>query len=203
MKRLLAPLLASSIALSACGNAVGLPERDTTLQDLLRNPLYAEYYYDDLTEQMVNLALQDDPVLEGPGIRDAVDRARTRGLQRATLAEKAQDKGKRGSFISDRGIASGEALLLDGVLYFGPTFDAPPGPSLSVYLTTVIDPRDAAFPDPTAVRVGGIKNQYGAQSYAVPERNASTGTGALRTAVLWDDELDMLYGFAQLTTVVR
>jgi hypothetical protein len=201
MERRAIPLLALTALLAACGNAVGLPERDTSLQDQLKNPLYAEFYYDDLTEQLVDLALQENPILEKPGIRATVDRARTRSLEHANLAERAQDQGRRGSFISDRGVASGDALLLDDVLYFGPTFDAAPGPALSVYLTTAIDPRDAAFPGADAVRLGGIKDQYGAQAYAVPEGHPRAGTGALRTAVLWDDDLGLLYGFAQLTLV--
>ncbi len=203
MKRFLAPLLVSSLALSACGNAVGMPTRDEALQDHLRNPLYAEYYYDDLTEQMVNLALQEDPVLQESGVRAIVDRTRTRSLEHAGVATDAQIDGARGKFIGDRDLAFGEALLLDGVLYIGPTFDAAPGPKLSMYLTTVIDPRDVEFPDDTAVRLGAVKNQYGAHAYEVPKEAGPTGSGSkLRTAVLWDDELGLLYGFAQLARVL-
>jgi hypothetical protein len=203
MKRYLAPLLVFSLALSACGNAVGMPSRDEALQDHLRNPLYAEFYYDDLTEQMVNLALQEDPILEDSGIRAIVDRTRTRSLEHAGVAVDAQIGGARGKFIGDRGLASGEALLLDDVLYVGPTFDSAPGPKLSMYLTAALDPRDVEFPDDTAVRLGSVKNQYGAHSYAVPKQLESTGTGSrLRTAVLWDDELGVLYGFAQLARVL-
>jgi hypothetical protein len=203
MKRFLAPLLISSIALSACGNSVGMPTRDEALQDHLRNPLYAEYYYDDLTEQMVNLVLQEDPILQDSDVRAVVDRTRTRSLEHASLATKAQIKGARGKFIGDRGLAFGEALLLDDVLYIGPTFDSAPGPKLSMYLTTVLDPRDVTFPDDTAVRLGAVKNQYGAHAYDVPTQPETTGTGArLRTAVLWDDELGVLYGFAQLARVL-
>jgi hypothetical protein len=198
MKRTHLLLASLSITLAGCGNAVGLPEYDTTLQDLLRNPLYAEYYYDDLTDFTVDLVLHNDPILEDSNINETVNRVRTRALQHAKRAVDAQNRGKRGSFVSDKRIALGEALLLDSVLYFGPTFNAPPGPSLSVYLTTIIDPRDGEFPDPTAVRIGGIKNQYGAQSFALP---VHTGSGeTLRTAVLWDDTL---YGFAQLSVVGR
>lgn len=203
MKRFLAPLLVSSLALSACGNSVGMPTRDETLKDHLRNPLYAEFYYDDLTEQMVNLALKEDPILQESGIRAIVDRTRTRSLEHAGLATKAQVEGARGKFIGDRGLAFGEALLLDDVLYIGPTFDSAPGPKLSMYLTTVLDPRDVAFPDDTAVRLGAVKNQYGAHAYEVPDHTLPAGTGSrLRTAVLWDDELGMLYGFAQLARVL-
>lgn len=200
MKRLFAISMAT-LSLAACGNAVGLPLHDTSLQDQLRNPLYAEFYYQDLVETLVSLSLQDDPILQEPGVRAIVDRARVRALEHANLAEKAQDKGRRGGFIGDRQWAGGEALLLDDVLYVGPTFDSAPGPKLSMYLTTLIDPRDADFPDDTAVRLGLVKNQYGAHAYEVPGGTPRTGTGALRTAVLWDDELGLLYGFAQLSLV--
>lgn len=205
MKRApLLPLLTISLILAGCGNSIGMPERDTSLNDLLRNPLYAEYYYDDLTEHMMNISLQNDPILESPNVLATVDRTRTRSLQHANLAKKAQDQGSRGSFLSDRSLVSGEALFLDDVLYFGPTFNAAPGPSLSVYLTTTIDPRDAAFPDETAVRIGSIKNQYGAQSFDVASRKKPTGTGAgLRTVVLFDEELTLVFGFAQLSHVLR
>lgn len=203
MKRFLTPLLVSSLALSACGGNIGMPTRDEALKDHLRNPLYAEFYYDDLTEQMVNLALQEDPILDDSGIRAVVDRTRTRSLEHASLATKAQTNGARGKFIGDRGLASGEALLLDNILYVGPTFDSAPGPKLSVYLTAALDPRDVTFPDDTAVRLGAVKNQYGAHAYAVPAQPESAGTGSrLRTAVLWDDELGLLYGFAQLARVL-
>lgn len=203
MNRTLPVLFLAATTLVGCGAGFGIPANDASLEDNLRNPLYAEYYYDDLTGQMVDLALQENPILDEPGIRDTVDRTRTRSLQQAAIADKAQLTGRRGGFLSDRSVAAGEALLLDGTLYFGPTFDAAPGPKLSVYLTTLIDPRDEAFPDPTAVRLGGIKNQYGAQAYAVPEQ-PDAGTGAaLRTVVLWDDDLGLLYGFAQLAMAGR
>lgn len=197
MKRSL-PFLGAAILLSGCG--FGLPRQDASLQDQLRNPLYAEYYYDDLTDQMISLAVRDDAAIADPAKRAIVDRTRTRALEHASVALKAQQKGLRGIFKTDRDLVLGDALLLDGVLYFGPTFNAAPGPSLSLYLTTTVDPRDAQFPDPTAVRVGGLKNHYGAQSFDVSKLPlAPTGTGAgLRTAVLWDDELGILYGFVQL-----
>lgn len=191
-----------ALALVGCGNQAALPVRDTDLQDKLRNPLYAEYYFDDLTEQMVTLALREDPVLDRPGVRETVDRTRTRSLQRAALAVEAQEDGRRGSFLSDREAVRGEALLLDDALYFGPTFDTAPGPSLQVYLTTVVDPRDGEFPDGTAVKIGPLKDNYGAQTLAVPAQpEAGSGAVPLRTVVIWDDELKILYGFAQLMRV--
>lgn len=200
MKKLL-PALVLCAVLAGCG--YGLPRQDVSLQDQLRNPLYAEFYYDDLTEQMITLALEDHPVMEDAAKRAIVDRTRTRSLEHAALANKAQDKGRGGAFISSDNLVFGDALLLDGILYFGPTFDAAPGPSQSLYLTTVIDPRDVTFPDPTAVRIGGPKNQYGAQAFDVSKLAPATGTGTFRTVVLWDEELELVYGFAQLQSLAR
>ena len=191
-------LLALPLLLAACSGA-GMPTRDASKNDNLKNPLYAEFYYDDLTETMVSLALRQDPLLEDPDVRAVVDRTRTRSLEHAKLAVKAQNKGFRGGFIGDRDLVTGDALLLDEVLYLGPSFNSAPGPALTLYLTRAIDPRDVEFPDETAVRLGEVKNQYGAHSYAVPGGANETASGSmLRTVVLWDDDLKMLYGFAQL-----
>ncbi len=200
MKRFSA-LIALSALMTGCG--YGLPRQDAALQDQLRNPLYAEYYYDDLTNQMISIALRDDPMMADAAKRNTIDRTRTRALEHAQYAIDTQLQGKFGVFVSDANLVTGDALLLDGILYVGPTFDAAPGPSQSLYLTTTVDPREGVFPDSTAVRVGGLKNQYGAQAFDVSKLAPADGTGSLRTAVLWDDELDMLYGFAQLTETAQ
>ena len=195
MKKLL-PALALCALLAGCASYG--PTQDAALQDQLRNPLYAEYYYDDLTNQMINLALRDDPVMDDDAKRALVDRTRTRALEHSALALKEQDRGLRGIFQSEQDLVLGDALLLDGVLYLSPTFDAAPGPSQGLYLTAAVDPRDGDFPDASAVRLGGLKNQYGAQSFDVSKLGPASGSGSLRTLVLWDDELGLLYGFAQL-----
>lgn len=200
MKRI-STLLTLTALLAGCG--YGLPRQDSTLQDQLRNPLYAEYYYDDLTDQMISIALRDDPMMADKTKRNTIDRTRTRALEHSQYAIETQMDGQSGIFISDRNMVAGNALLLDGILYISPTFDAAPGPSQSLYLTTSVDPRDVTFPDPTAVRIGGLKNQYGAQAFDVSKLRPASGTGSFRTVVLWDDELDMLYGFAQLSKTAR
>lgn len=189
---------AAALCATLAGCGYGMPVKDSVLKDQLRNPLYAEYYYDDLSEQMIGIALRDDPMMREASKRSIIDRTRTRALEHSSLALKAQEDGLVGQFVSELELMSGEALLLDGVLYMGPTFDAAPGPSQSLYLTTMVDPRDGEFPDATAVSIGGLKNQYGAQAFDLSKLPAPTGTGSYRTLVLWDDQLQMLYGFAQL-----
>jgi hypothetical protein len=200
MKRL-SLALALPALLVGCG--YGLPRQDQSLQDQLRNPLYAEFYYNDLTDQMINIALRDEPMMSDAAKRNVIDRTRTRALEHARYAEETQTEGAFGVFLSDTDSVVGDALLLDGILYLGPTFDAAPSPSQSLYLSAAVDPREGTFPDPTAVRVGGLKNQYGAQAIDVSKLTPAAGTGAFRTAVLWDDELETLYGFVQLTHIAR
>jgi len=68
---------------------------------------------------------------------------------------------------------------------------------LHVYLTNAVDPRDVAFPDPSAKDIGLIASPYGAQSYALaltPDELKK-----YRTVVLLDRELNRIYGFAQLS----
>lgn len=197
------PFLLATAALAGCGNDVGLPTREISHRDFLRNPLYAEYYYDDLTETMLTFALTEDPMLEDADVRAAVDRARVDGLERAKAAVESQRGGSDGPFLSDRELVVGEALLLDRVLYLGPTFDSAPGPSLRLFLTSVVDPRDAAFPDDTAVDLGEPVHHYGAQAFAVPRSVTDEEYAKLRTVVLWDDELGIVYGFAQLQAVTE
>lgn len=206
MNRRLPLMILGSVLLAGCVDTVALPTLDEPLKERLKNPLYAEYYYDDMTEIMTTLVLREDSALDAPGIRDVLDRTRNDSLTRANAANALQLEGTMGTFISEREFVLGDALLLDDVLYLGPTFDSAPGPSLRVYLTTVVDPRDAAFPDPTAVDLGRVKDQYGAQSFVVPpQKVAGTGGTAaprLRTVVLWDPELQLIYGFVQLSRAV-
>ena len=89
----------------------------------------------------------------------------------------------------------GQALALEGHLYFGPTFLTLPGPSLHVFMTKAVDPRDVAFPDPSAVDLGLLKTPYGTQSFDMP---ATVTLPGYRTVVLWDTRLKRLSAFAQL-----
>lgn len=190
-----------ALAIVACTPVT--PTSDQTLDQRLENPLYAEYYYDDLTDLLLTMSLREDSLFENEAVRETANSVRSQSVLNAHAAVKAQAGGRIGNFVSDREITYGEVLLIDDHLYFGPTFNSAPGAALSVYLTTLIDPRDTPeFPDNSAVYLGPLKDQYGAQSFVVPTLQEPTGTGAaLRTAVLWDDDLGMLYGFAQLSLI--
>lgn len=183
-------LCLGSMLLAGCS-----PELSVQLQDRLKNPLYAEQYYDLLLDRMVDLKIREDPILKDSAKAAVIEDTRLSALMRTKEANTAQREGMLGAFISGVEEAHGEALLTESALYLGPTFETYPGPSLHVLLTTVVDPREGIFPDPTSVDLGAIEDPFGAQTFSVPKlENAS----AYRTVVIWDTKLERIYGFAQL-----
>lgn len=184
----LALLGASLLLLSACGAS-----KSADLTDLLKNPLYAEQYYDAQTEHMVDLLINSGALLKDESIKSAIDNARLEGVKLAKEATDLQAQGKMGTIMSDTGEAIGEVLLLDKTLYFGPEFQIAPGVNVHVYLSSVLDPRDGTFPDNTAVDLGPVHTAFGATMYPV-----TVDTEHLRTFALYDVSLKRLMGFAQL-----
>lgn len=191
MSRTCAITLGLGILLTGCAFA----RREGT-RDPFRNPLFTERYYEELVESMVNLSLYHHPLLKEPKKQNAVDRARRTALQRSMEAEKTQHEGMRGAFIPMEEYTKGIALLVGEYLYFSTDFVATPGPSLHLYLSTVVDPRDDSFPDATAIDLGPLQNPYGAQEYRVSLRE---NLPLYRTVALWDTSLEYLHSFAQLS----
>jgi hypothetical protein len=186
-------LLASSLLLlAACtaSKATGM-----SLGDRLHNPLYAAHYYEDLVAQMVNLQLHNDPMLKNGGIKAAVDRTRMKGVAETQRAALLKQQGMHGAFISDHELTQGTALLLKQELFFGTDFLTVPGANLHVYLTSMIDPRDAAFPDKTATDLAALADVYGAQTFSIAQ---GVDLSKVRTVVLYDQDLKQIYGFVQL-----
>lgn len=187
-------LSAAALALSACS----APMSDTQA-DLLKNPLYARYYYQDQADMMANYVIQNDPILKDAEKKGIVESVRTRALEHLKDENAKIDAGRRGAFMSDIDYATGQTLVLDGTLYFGQTFLTMPGPETYVYLSTLLDPRGESgallFPDAGAVNIGLLKSPYGAQWYALP---ADKKTEQFRTVVLWDKRLGRMLGFSQL-----
>lgn len=178
-------------ALVACAATT----QEESLSSRMDNPLYAERYYDDLVEQMVNLIISEDPIIEDEDMKSFIDEQRVNGLREAETANERQRDGLVGNIVSDYSYAIGEVLLLDGTLYVGPEFETVPGPDLHMHLSTVLDPRDGTYPDESAVDLGEVANPYGAHSYALP----ADAPDNLRTVVLYDHDLKRIYGFAQLS----
>lgn len=188
-------ILAPVLLLSSCRGA-----RTLTLEERLNNPLFSEYYYDDLVQRMVDIEIgserKDNAELLGDSARKSImDETRRSALAAAKEAVGRQAEGRIGSFIPVAEFVKGEVLLLPEALYFGPDFDASPGPQLHLFLTTAVDPRDSTFPDETAIDIGRLENAYGAHEHSLPTLE---NRDALRTVVLFDSALQRLYGFAQL-----
>lgn len=191
-------LLLPLLSLAACGTKSN-EGATVTLEQLLENPLYAEQYYDELLDRMVNLEIQQDPLLEDGGKQSFVDDTQRDALTKAKEATAKQREGSMGTFVPVKEEPMGETLYVDNVVYVGPTFTTPPGPTLSIYLSTLVDPRDAAFPEEQALDLGRLESPYGAQRYSVPPVENPL---LYRTVVLYDKKLERIYGFAQINRTV-
>ncbi|MDO8649082.1 MAG: hypothetical protein Q7R81_04860 [Candidatus Peregrinibacteria bacterium] len=184
-------LATTCLLLSACGEqeAQANPSRAA----LLKNPLYAERYWDNMVDLLVELAIQNDPILAEK--QSVLDKWREEGLKEAQDATGTQRGGTIGPFIPVKANVRGEALYLGDTVYLGPEFETVGGPSLHLYLTTIADPREGTFPDETSIDLGELATPYSAQQYLVGEVENPV---QYRTVVLWDTRLGLLYGFAQL-----
>ena len=163
------------------------------------NPLYAKYYYQDLTDHMVDYTVQKDPIMSNPAKKNIVDATRSDAVAKVTDLSKKIDKGTSGQFQSDGDYAKGTALLLNNVLYIGPDFNVVPGPSLHMFISTSLDPRIGtgalATLEPNAVDLGPLKDPYAAQTYMPPSPKEND---KYRSVAIWDTQLQRIFGFAQL-----
>lgn len=186
--------VSSLFLLMACSPAV--PTRTRMLDDQLENPLFAERYYDELVENMVEIEIYENPLAHDPQKKRLIERTRKEGLENAKKANSVQNTGKTAALISMETYTKGIVLLTDTHLFFSSEFEIIPGVELHVFLTETVDPRDVTFPDETAVDLGIVQSAYGHQSYALPA--SMTGALRMRSIVLWDKALERLHGFGQL-----
>ena len=184
--------LLGSFLLAACNTTAYSPDAKA----LLQNPLFAELYSEQLVDTMVNLEIYEDPVLQDEAKKKVASDAKEQWLAVARKARADQREGLIGQFVPMKEYAEGEVLYKDDMLHFSPPFITTPGPDLHVWISTVVDPRDAEFPDPTAIDVGPMHVPYGAQTMPVP---AVEDPKAYRSVVLWDNALGRLWGFAQIS----
>lgn len=192
MKKSVAPLSLLSLLLAACGAAPPA----ATLEQHLRNPLYAEQYWSDMTQLMVDLLTNDETTTKDPARRKLVDGLRLRALAKIQEQMKTRRDGMLGNFVPVKHDARGLALLAEDTLYLSPDFSVFPTPSQQLYITAAVDPRDAPFPDDTSKELGRLESPYGAQAYRVPPQDK--GEPPYRTVVIWDTKLERIFGFAQL-----
>jgi len=191
MKRLLA-LAALSLLCSACS------PRNTstmTLAERLQNPLFAERYAKMMVGRLTELEINKDPLLEEAKKQNIVTEMKQKWMEVDNEARKIQREGLRGEFVGIKEFVNGEILILEHILYFASDFETDPGPGLSIFLSDVVDPRDIDFPRTSDINLGPLQSPYGQQRYSIPE---TVDTTTLRTVILWDTELQRLYGFAQI-----
>ncbi len=183
-------LLAFTFLLTACGSV-----SRTSIEEQNRNPFTASRYGDELADTMANLIIVDDPILKEEGMRERIQEVIEEGKAIADEAREEMSGMMEGVFISLGQETAGRVLHDGEVLFLSSDFETDPGPSLHLYLTTAVDPRDLEFPDPTAIDLGETQSVYGAQTYDLP---AIEDPRLYRTAVLWDSDLKRLWAFAQL-----
>ncbi len=185
-------LIVATATLSACSQTQYVPDREA----LLNNPLYLEMYAESMVDAMVNLEIYEDPILEEDGKKNYVDDVKEEWLAKAKEARSLQRQGSKGTMIPMKEYVEGEVLYLNNQLHLSPYFVSTPGPSLHVFLSKAVDPRDVLFPDETAIDLGPLTVPMAAQTFAVP---ATEKPAEYTSVTLWDTELNRLYGFAQIT----
>ena len=197
MKRY-APIIATTCLLLAGCTEPSLPtgQANPNPETLMGNPLFVERYAEELVNSMAEMKIQNDPILGEFGKEAIIDSTRVFWTEQTKEARRKQLEGRSGIFIPAEEFVKGEVLFLGSTLFFDTLFEVIPGPELHVYLTTVVDPRDIAFPDTTAIDLGIIQSAYGAQSYEIP---VLENPMSYRTIVLWDTQLERMYGFAQIS----
>jgi hypothetical protein len=193
MKKLL-PIVCA-LLLAGCISEPPNPH-STSLEERLKNPLFAEHYFEELVQGMVKIELNKDSLLEDDNKKKILNDARRNGLKRSRDAEQAQLPGALGTFITDQVHTEGTALYLDNMIYISPKFSTTPGVTLHFFLTKVVDPREKEFPDDTAIDLGSVVTAYGAQRYPVKEVE---NPREYRTLVLFDTSLERVHAFAQLS----
>jgi len=177
-----------TLAVAGCNSAA--PSAETGMQ----NPLVAERYWSDLVDRMVEIQLHADPAQDAAAVA-AADEVRRDALAKQQEASALKRNGKLGSFIAMKEATEGWALLMPTTLFLSSDFVTYPGPSLHVYLSTSVDPRDGQFPADTDTDLGLLPTPYGEQAIVLP---AGFKTDAIRSVVLYDTTLKRLYGFAQI-----
>ncbi len=184
------------LLLAACASSPSGP-LSAPLQDRLRNPLVAERYWSEMAEHMADFTRMNDAIMKDPTQAAVIEAERTRALERVTQARTLIKEGLSGSWqaVALTEDVNGVALLRDHMLYISSAFETRPNPSVYMYLTRMVDPRNGAFPDETSLNLGQLQSAFGEQEYAIPEARQSE---EFFTAVLYDTRLRRLMGFAQL-----
>jgi hypothetical protein len=186
------------LALTACQNSGVSKEQE--LSYLLENPLFAERYSEAMVDTMVELEIYEDPIIQDEAKMKIIDKTKEDWLKVAKKSRADQRKGSKGSFTPITEFTAGEVLYSEGSLFLAPDFASAPGPSLHFYLSAVVDPRDGDFPDESAIDLGLMRSNLGTGRYEVITEEDPI---KYRSLVLFDTELERLYGFAQISPLYK
>ncbi|PIR54096.1 hypothetical protein COU75_02885 [Candidatus Peregrinibacteria bacterium CG10_big_fil_rev_8_21_14_0_10_42_8] len=192
--------LIASVALLTLTACQGKSGNEQELSYLLENPLFAERYSEAMVDTMVELEIYEDPITNDEAKMKIIDKTKEKWLEVAQKSRADQRNGSKGSFTAIKEFTTGEVLFSDGKIYISPDFVSAPGPSLHFFLSTVVDPRDAAFPDETAIDIGLMRSNLGTSRYDV---TTDVEPIKYRTLVLFDTELERIYGFAQISPLYK
>lgn len=184
-------ILGAALVLGGCSTPA-----KTSLDEALKNPLFAYAYYQDLADHMVNIEIAKDPMLENEEMKALVTSTRLNAVEQAHSADRERKRGLGGDFVRAKESIIGHALVLDDKIFFSPDFSVAPGLAIRVYLSSVLDPRDlAVFPSAEDRDFGPLQSISGEQVYSAAIAESKE---PLRTVVLYDTKLKRLYAFAQL-----
>ncbi len=187
MQRHLFAVLGCLSLLAACSGPTARPDA---------NPLLRIQREEELADSLANVIIMKDPVADDESTRKFIESEIVRAKESLAEAQRLQLKGASGPFIPVKESVEGWALYIDGMLYLSSDFHSRPGTDLHLYVSTVVDPRDVAFPDVTALDLGRIDYPYGAMALPV---STDYKPEELRSVVLWDAKLKRLHGFVQLS----
>ncbi len=161
-----------------------------------QNPLSASRYADELADSLANLIIQNDPIVKDAAMKTLVQNEIQKAKSASDEAHAKADAGMEGTIISLKNDITGYVLYANDMLYLGPDFAAKPSLNLRVYLSQVVDPRDGVFPDTTAIDLGPLKTDYGAQQYAVPHQDHPE---LYRSFAIYDTTFKKLFAFSQIS----
>jgi hypothetical protein len=153
-----------------------------------------------MVDTMVELEIYEDPIIKDEAKMKIIDKTKESWLKVAQKARVDQRKGSKGSFTPITEFTAGEVLYSGNSLFLAPDFASAPGPSLHFYLSTVVDPRDVEFPDESAIDLGLMRSNLGTGRYEVVGIEEPI---KYRSLVLFDTELERLYGFAQISPLYK
>ena len=185
----------SCLILASCSTQEQTTDKAVLWGKMMQNPLYAERYYDELVDRLTTMQINKAEELKNPSYAAMVESTKADALQKSKIETQKKNDGKVGEFVPAKEETEGRALLTKDKLFLSPNFLSYPGPSLRLYLSESIDPRDTEFPEDGSLDVGRLESPFGASDYNLP---ATALEKDWRTIVLYDTKLQRIYGFAQL-----